>query len=96
MYIINIIASICACVVPSILFTFFIISIVEKVEKDKPIKWLYLIIALALIASNTWGHKTGYEAAIKEAELVDVQGYTYTLNFDGEIHEYVRGYNFTK
>lgn len=95
-FIINVLASISATVVPAILFTFFIISIVEKVEKNKPIKWVYLLIALALIFSNAWGYHQGHEAAIEEVELVEVQGYTYIIDFNRQLHEYIGGHNYTK
>lgn len=95
-FIINILSSICACVIPAVLFTFFFVSIVEKVEKNKNIKWAYLLIAIALILSNTWGYHQGHETAIKEAELVEVQGYTYTINFNGQLHEYIGRNNYTK
>lgn len=95
-FIINVFASICATVIPAILFTFFIISLVEKTEKNKPIKWIYLLVAITLILSNTWGYHQGHESAIEEAKLIEVQGYTYTLDFNGQLYEYVGGYNYTK
>lgn len=95
-FIINIFASICATVVPAVLFTLFIVSLVEKIEKNKPIKWVYFLIAIGLILSNAWGYHQGHESAIEEAELVEVQEYTYTLNFNGQLHEYIGGNNYTK
>lgn len=95
-FIINVLSSICATVVPAVLFTFFIISVVEKVEKNKPIKWAYLLIAICFILSNAWGYHQGYEAAIEEAELIEVEGYIYTLDFNGQLHEYIGGHNYTK
>lgn len=95
-FIINVFTSICTTVVPAILFTFFIISLVEKIEKKKPVKWMYLLVAITLILSNAWGYHQGHKTAIEEAELIEVKGYTYIINFNGQLHEYVGDYNYTK
>ena len=90
------ITSIFAFVVPAILITFFFISIVEKIEKSTPIKWKYLLIALVILGATQHGHYQGYQKAIEDAQLVEVQGYVYTLDFEGELHEYTGECSYTK
>ncbi len=90
------ITSIFAFVVPAILITFFFISIVEKVEKNTPVKWRYLLIALVILGATQYGHYQGYQKAIEDAQLVEVQGYVYILDFDGELHEYAGDCYYTK
>lgn len=90
------ITSIFSIIIPAVFITFFFVSIVEKIEKNTPIKWKYLIIALMLLGATQYGHYQGYREAIEDARLVEVQGYVYTLDFDGELHEYAGEYSYTK
>ena len=39
------------------------------------------------------GYSDGYEQAIKDAILWDNNEYTYTISFDGELHEYANYYH---
>lgn len=90
------ITSIFSIVIPAVLITFFFISVVEKVEKNTPIKWKYLLIAIMLLGATQYGYHQGYQKAIEDAQLIEVQGYVYTIDFSGELHEYVGEYYYTK
>lgn len=55
-----------------------------KIKKES----VFWVVVALMFAGSVIGYKVGYNEAVKHAELVSSNDTSYTISYDGQLHEY--------